>query len=197
MSATTSAAMPQAFPVIPVLTPGCVNPPTGFLKLLTWIDLSGRASILDQQDQLNALRRAILGEQVESALIRDAICPYRGLVPFFEEDAAFFCGRAEAIDQLAAQVSAHNSAHNFVAVVGPSGSGKSSLVFAGLPPGCASSVNLRCGTSSLSIRARSRCMPWRAHLDALAKERALSKEPVTSKRKPTAFGRAARPSSPR
>jgi hypothetical protein len=30
----------DGFPVIPVLIPGCQNPPTGFLQLLTWIDLS-------------------------------------------------------------------------------------------------------------------------------------------------------------
>src|SRR5262249_17639532 len=30
----------EEFPVIPVLLPGCDNPPTGFLQLLTWIDLS-------------------------------------------------------------------------------------------------------------------------------------------------------------
>jgi hypothetical protein len=29
-----------AFPVIPVLMPGCEQAPTGFLQLLTWVDLS-------------------------------------------------------------------------------------------------------------------------------------------------------------
>jgi energy-coupling factor transporter ATP-binding protein EcfA2 len=52
------------------------------------------------------------------------------LEPFREEDAAFFCGRNDAISDLVAQV----QAHAFVVVVGPSGSGKSSLVFAGLLP---------------------------------------------------------------
>ena len=55
---------------------------------------------------------------------------YRGLEPFREEDAPFFCGREDAIGELVAQV----RVNNFVAVVGPSGSGKSSLVFAGLLP---------------------------------------------------------------
>ena len=53
-----------------------------------------------------------------------------GLEAFREEDAALFCGRGEAIKRLVEQV----SAHSFVAVVGRSGSGKSSLVFAGLLP---------------------------------------------------------------
>jgi hypothetical protein len=47
-----------------------------------------------------------------------------------EEDAPFFCGRDDAIRELVAKV----QAHVFVAVVGASGSGKSSLVFAGLLP---------------------------------------------------------------
>jgi hypothetical protein len=30
--------------VIPVLMPGCASPPTGFLELLTWVDLRELAS---------------------------------------------------------------------------------------------------------------------------------------------------------
>src|SRR4249920_2504615 len=41
-----------AFPVIPVLMPGCDSPPTGFLQLLTWVDLSKGASVLQQADSL-------------------------------------------------------------------------------------------------------------------------------------------------
>jgi energy-coupling factor transporter ATP-binding protein EcfA2 len=52
------------------------------------------------------------------------------LEPFREEDAAFFCGRDDAIRELVARV----QEHAFVVVVGPSGSGKSSLIFAGLVP---------------------------------------------------------------
>src|SRR5204863_8661525 len=55
-------------------------------------------------------------------------CPYRGLEPFEAEHAANYFGRAamgqKLLDKLAIT--------NFVAVVGPSGSGKSSLVRAGL-----------------------------------------------------------------
>ncbi|VFU10524.1 conserved protein of unknown function [Methylocella tundrae] len=120
----------DGFPVIPVLMPGCQNPPTGFLQLLTWVDLSRGATVLPQQDSLAFLREAIHGEAVPPSSIRALICPYRGLEPFREEDAAFFCGRDGAISDLVAQV----KAHAFVAVIGPSGSGKSSLVFAGLLP---------------------------------------------------------------
>lgn len=56
--------------------------------------------------------------------------PYRGLAAFREDDAELFFGRAEMTDELARSV----SARRFVAVVGRSGSGKSSLVHAGLVP---------------------------------------------------------------
>jgi formylglycine-generating enzyme required for sulfatase activity len=120
----------NSFPVIPVLMPGCENPPTGFLQLLTWIDLSRADSVLRQTDSLEALRRAIHRQEVLPSSIRTRICPYRGLEPFREEDAAFFCGRDDAIRNLVSQV----QRYPLVAVVGPSGGGKSSLVFAGLLP---------------------------------------------------------------
>lgn len=62
--------------------------------------------------------------------------PYPGLEAFTEHDAAVFFGRdreiAELVDRLHPTVPAR--AHRFVTVVGPSGSGKSSLVRAGLLP---------------------------------------------------------------
>jgi hypothetical protein len=65
---------------------------------------------------------------------REPICPYRGLDAFREEDSAFFFGRGSADDpespigQLVRKV----RDYPFVMVVGRSGSGKSSLVYAGL-----------------------------------------------------------------
>src|SRR5208337_4322998 len=41
-----------AFPVVPVLMPCCDSPPTGFLQLLTWVDLSKGKSIREQPDGL-------------------------------------------------------------------------------------------------------------------------------------------------
>jgi WD40 repeat protein len=57
-------------------------------------------------------------------------CPYHGLSAFQEEDADFFFGREKFIASL---VEAVNS-KPLVPVVGASGSGKSSVVFAGLIP---------------------------------------------------------------
>ncbi len=56
--------------------------------------------------------------------------PYQGLSAFGEEDAAFFFGRDTFVNGL---VQATHS-QPLVAVIGPSGSGKSSVVFAGLIP---------------------------------------------------------------
>ncbi|MGW5397642.1 nSTAND1 domain-containing NTPase [Streptomyces sp. NPDC003952] len=56
--------------------------------------------------------------------------PYRGLTRFEPEDEAVFFGREHLTDQLAALV----AEHRFAVVLGPSGSGKSSLLRAGLIP---------------------------------------------------------------
>lgn len=56
--------------------------------------------------------------------------PYKGLRPFDEADAAEFFGRTTALNDLLDLV----ARHPLVAVVGASGSGKSSLVRAGLAP---------------------------------------------------------------
>jgi hypothetical protein len=82
-----------SLPVIPVLMPGCESPPTGFLRLVTWVDLSKGDTVTQQTDNLSSLRSAIGGEPVAAAAVRGTICPYRGLEPFREEDAPFFCGR--------------------------------------------------------------------------------------------------------
>ncbi|MBD2089070.1 caspase family protein [Microcoleus sp. FACHB-1515] len=56
------------------------------------------------------------------------VCPYRGLAYFDEVDAEYFFGREEISDQLIAKL----RGSKFAAIVGASGSGKSSLLRAGL-----------------------------------------------------------------
>jgi WD40 repeat protein/DNA-binding SARP family transcriptional activator len=59
--------------------------------------------------------------------------PYKGLRPFLEADVADFFGREPFIERLLERLSrADDQTARFVAVVGPSGSGKSSVVNAGL-----------------------------------------------------------------
>lgn len=98
------------------------------------------------EDFLRELRRSVgvdvvaASEVVEPAPeeIRN---PYKGLRAFGEDDAADFFGRATLIDELIEQV----TTHRLVTVVGPSGSGKSSVVRAGLLP---------------ALRARPDCGGW-------------------------------------
>lgn len=87
------------------------------------------------EDLLRDLRRAagvdvvamLDMEEEPAGLIRN---PYKGLQPFREEDALDFFGREALTDRLVEAV----ANHRLVAVVGPSGSGKSSVVRAGLLP---------------------------------------------------------------
>ncbi|MDJ1180103.1 pentapeptide repeat-containing protein [Roseofilum sp. BLCC_M91] len=57
-------------------------------------------------------------------------CPYRGLFHFGPKDAQFFFGRQHFIDQLYEAT----QTRNFIPILGTSGSGKSSVVLAGLVP---------------------------------------------------------------
>jgi WD40 repeat protein/energy-coupling factor transporter ATP-binding protein EcfA2 len=57
-------------------------------------------------------------------------CPYVGLQAFDQNTAKYFCGRDRQIDLLLSKI----EASRFVPVIGASGSGKSSLVKAGLIP---------------------------------------------------------------
>ena len=79
----------------------------------------------DTAEKLGAGEQVILEDALE-----DAACPYRGLAAFREEDAAFFFGR----EVFTARLSDAVAAKPMVGVIGPSGSGKSSVVFAGLLP---------------------------------------------------------------
>jgi WD40 repeat protein len=56
--------------------------------------------------------------------------PYKGLRPFFERDAEDFFGRTDLVVELLEKV----DSSRLIALVGPSGSGKSSVVSAGLIP---------------------------------------------------------------
>jgi len=125
-------AREAGFPVIPVLLPGA-EPPLGFLQQNTWVDF--RSGLTDNWS-LRILAAAVRREPPDAVLherqreILSTLCPYKGLQFFREEDAEFFFGRDSAIVLLHKSV----QARPFVFLVGPSGSGKSSVVRAGLVP---------------------------------------------------------------
>jgi WD40 repeat protein/DNA-binding SARP family transcriptional activator len=58
------------------------------------------------------------------------VCPFKGLAPFETDDAEFFFGRERLVDELVARL----ADAPLLAIVGPSGGGKSSLLRAGLMP---------------------------------------------------------------
>jgi DNA-binding SARP family transcriptional activator len=52
------------------------------------------------------------------------VCPFKGLAPFEEVDREFFCGRERLVDELVGRL----EGASLLAITGPSGSGKSSLL---------------------------------------------------------------------
>jgi hypothetical protein len=129
------AAKDRAFRLFLVLLPDLPEPLDAttlppFLSTRTWVDL--RKGIEDSraiQSLIHAIKGIPLGPEspIEP---RNDICPYRGLQTFDEEHAEFFFGRDGDIQRLIEKL----KATRFLAVLGPSGSGKSSLVRAGLIP---------------------------------------------------------------
>lgn len=83
------------------------------------------------------LRSALLGDRMFlQKADTDAVLenPYKGLRAFEEVDAGHFYGREKLVGELVGSLSGNHNLRRFLAVVGPSGSGKSSLVAAGLIP---------------------------------------------------------------
>jgi type II secretory pathway predicted ATPase ExeA/predicted Ser/Thr protein kinase len=81
------------------------------------------------------LRRALQLEiEIPEVPEGEVYNPYKGLRAFQEADAGDFFGRDSLIKQLLARLEERGEASRFLAVVGPSGSGKSSVVKAGLVP---------------------------------------------------------------
>lgn len=90
---------------------------------------------------LRAWRLAIAGPMAASVLTPGPIRaltatdnPYKGLRAFAEADAEDFFGREALIQQLLVRLGEGGDVRRFLAVIGPSGSGKSSVVKAGLIP---------------------------------------------------------------
>ena len=88
-----------AFPVVPVILPETTTDlPFDFLRVLTWVDFSHVTRVSNAPDVLEQLLTAIRGGATPAEAAREAICPYRGLDAFREEDSAFFFGRGSAAD---------------------------------------------------------------------------------------------------
>jgi WD40 repeat protein len=133
--ATDRMAKDRAFRVFLVLLPGLPEPFDAsalppFLSTRTWIDL--RKGIEERrgfQSLINGIKGLPLGPE-RAIEPRNDICPYRGLQPFDEDHSEFFFGRDADIQRLIEKL----KVTRFIAVIGSSGSGKSSLVRAGVVP---------------------------------------------------------------
>jgi tetratricopeptide (TPR) repeat protein len=140
--ATDIKAHDPAFHVIPVLLPGAERPRRGdvahleFLINASWVEFS---KTLDDERAFQKLLWGITGEKPlePDGEYADGVCPYRGLEAFRPEDAPFFFGRENLKDWLVSALRSEvrsTDGVRFLSVLGPSGSGKSSLVLAGLVP---------------------------------------------------------------
>jgi WD40 repeat protein len=102
-----------------------------WLRYIPWIEF--HKSLGDEvalRRLATAIRAAAPSDWVAGDQPRDTRCPYRGLQVFDEHHAEFFFGREADTEWLLEAL----RRSRFLAVVGPSGSGKSSLVRAGLIP---------------------------------------------------------------
>lgn len=128
-----------SFRVIPVLLPGAERGARSslpkFLVNTTWVEFH---HTLDDDEAFQRLVRSIRGKPdvpppPPGAL---AACPYRGLKYFDIGDSHLFFGRAAVtewlVDDVRKTLRAGSEAPRFVAILGASGSGKSSLARAGL-----------------------------------------------------------------
>lgn len=128
----------KQFRVVPVLLP---NTPRGrrgdvpsFLANRTWVEF--RDSI-DDNYSFKRLVNSLNGLPTRPDKVRAVVsgCPYKGLETFDIGDAAYFYGRDALTDWLVADVRRmleSDREPRFLAIVGASGSGKSSVARAGL-----------------------------------------------------------------
>jgi WD40 repeat protein/DNA-binding SARP family transcriptional activator/molybdopterin-guanine dinucleotide biosynthesis protein len=92
------------------------------------------SELADGVEALEATRERVA--RVEDSHERPVVCPFKGLASFEVADAPYFFGR----EQLVARLIARLVGAPMLGVIGPSGSGKSSVVQAGLLPALADGV---------------------------------------------------------
>ena len=80
--------------------------------------------------------RVLSGPATPARVVAQGVCPFKGLASFEPADADYFFGRERLIAELVARL----VGASFLGVVGASGSGKSSVLRAGLLPALAGGV---------------------------------------------------------
>ncbi|MCB0197997.1 MAG: hypothetical protein KDJ65_38995, partial [Anaerolineae bacterium] len=158
------------FQFIPILLPGSAPSvmeqfPNG-LDQLVWVDF--RVNLQDNRAFYQLVQQINNVNEETIEIPTDYGNPYRGLSAFGEEDARFFFGRETSTNKLIHTV----EQTNFVVVTGPSGSGKSSIVFAGLVP------QLRTKREWLITSFRPGSKPFDSLAQAIAPLTQLSDQPL-------------------
>jgi WD40 repeat protein/tRNA A-37 threonylcarbamoyl transferase component Bud32 len=107
---------------------------------------AGRSDLSDVEAELAAKvidlqlareqARALSGPDTPARVSARGICPFKGLASFEPVDAEYFFGRERLVAELVARL----VGGTFLGIVGPSGSGKSSVLRAGLLPALAGGV---------------------------------------------------------
>ncbi|HSF29898.1 MAG TPA: TIR domain-containing protein, partial [Candidatus Tectomicrobia bacterium] len=157
-------AQTNRWPVIPLkLHPVNLPPRLAMLIPLDATDATQWPRIIERL--CNELRRPVPGPAPAPS------CPYPGMMPFREADSSRFFGRTREVQEMLQRL----HLDPFLAVIGPSGSGKSSLVFAGLLPALRQSGLF--GAGEWLVRT---VRPGEAPLDAL--KVALSGDPADGDR---------------
>ena len=127
------------FRVVPVLLPGAVREERGrlptFLVATIWVEFRNS---LDDKEAFHRLVCGIKGippGKGYNKAIYEGQCPYRGLQFFDVEHSPFFFGREALTEWLINNLrlsTTQEKGNRFLAIIGSSGSGKSSLARAGL-----------------------------------------------------------------
>jgi WD40 repeat protein/tRNA A-37 threonylcarbamoyl transferase component Bud32 len=96
-------------------------------------ELAGK--VIDLQS-VREQARVLSGPATPTRVATEGICPFKGLASFEPVDADYFFGRERLVAELVARL----VGTGFLGIVGPSGSGKSSVLRAGLLPALAGGV---------------------------------------------------------
>jgi hypothetical protein len=118
----------------PEVTPGFSGAPTFDETTKRVVGMVTAITPPDEYQRLGTTAFAIPSETIRETCIElqiSDICPYRSLDVFNEVDAQFFFGRERVVQKM---VDSLKREPRFLALLGPSGSGKSSAVRAGLVP---------------------------------------------------------------
>ena len=151
---------------LPVILPGeqraKESDVPGFLQGTTWVKFE---KSIEEEDALYRLECGIRGippGRRPGVTISEGECPYLGLKTFQPEDATLFFGREAKIQELIERLRngfGTSKEERFLALIGASGSGKSSLALAGLIPAIRHGELPDSATWPL-VRCRPGARPW-------------------------------------